>query len=171
MPRDVVRVMGVDTALRKSGLAVVEEIGSQVRVLDASVIRCPASWLVTRCLGRLRVEVEDRLAQFQPEALAIEGVFFCRNARTALRLGEARGAVLAAAAHAEVPVFEYEPRLVKKAVVGWGGADKSQMIRMIAARLSLPEDPQEDAADALALALCYLQRRTTRNALGEEHPI
>lgn len=156
------RVMGVDTALRKTGLAVVEEAGDATRSVDFSVVRCPDSWPVSRCLAALQVAVEERIERFRPDALALEGVFFCRNVRTAVRLGEARGTVLAAAARRSVPVFEYEPRLVKKAVVGWGGADKSQVARMISARLGLAEDPPEDAADALAIALCHLQRRTLR---------
>ncbi len=166
-----IRVMGVDTALRKTGLAVVEEAGDAVRSIEFSVVRFPAAWPVSRCLGALQEAVEDRIERFQPGALALEGVFFCRNARTAIRLGEARGAVLAAAARRSVPVFEYEPRLVKKAVVGRGGADKSQVVRMIRARLGLAEDPPEDAADALAIAVCHLQRRTLRAICPESGEI
>lgn len=159
--------MGVDTALRKSGLAVVEEAGDSTRAVEFSVVRCPDAWPVSRCLATLQEAIEDRIGRFRPDAVAVEGIFFCRNVRTAVRLGEARGAVLAAAARRSIPVFEYEPKLVKKAVVGWGGADKSQVARMISARLGLAEDPPEDAADALAIALCHLQRRTLRTICPE----
>lgn len=167
MLRAAIRVLGVDTALRKSGIAVVEECGTEVQSLEYAVIRCAASWRVSRCLLTLQEQVEDRIVRFHPDAIALEGVFFCRNALTALRLGEARGVVLAAAARRSVPVFEYEPKTVKKAVVGWGAADKSQVVQMIRMRLSLKEDPPEDAADALAIAICHLQRRSTCSVTGE----
>jgi crossover junction endodeoxyribonuclease RuvC len=166
----MIRVMGVDTALRKTGIAVVEERGPDIRVIEFAVVRCPGTWLASRCLKTLQEEVEDRLSRFQLDAIALEGVFFCRNIQTVLRLGEARGAVMAAAARRSIPLFEYEPRRVKKAVVGWGGADKSQVARLIRARFGLDADPPEDAADALAIAVCHLQHRVAREigaATGE----
>lgn len=165
-----VRVMGVDTALRKSGVAVLEERGSVTRVIESDVIRCPAAWPVSRCLRRLSEEIAGRLERCRPSAVAIEGIFYCRNAKTAMRLGEARGVVISCAARADVPVYEYEPRRVKKAVVGRGGADKTQIARMVAARLDLENPPPEDASDAMAIALCHLQRYGG-GAIGGQHAI
>lgn len=158
MSRAPACVLGIDTALRKSGLAVLEEQRQSVRVLDVAVVRCPPAWPVTRCLQALVTAIEERIERFHPTVMVVEGIFFCRNARTAIRLGEARGAVLSCAVRAGIPVYEYEPRRVKKAIVGWGQADKTQVNRMISARLNLAEPPEEDAADAMAIALCHLQR-------------
>jgi crossover junction endodeoxyribonuclease RuvC len=99
------------------------------------------------------------VARTRPDCAAVEGVFHCRNARTALVLGQARGVVMLTCAAAGLPVYEYAPRRVKQAVVGTGTAPKEQLSRMIAALLGLPEPPQEDAADALALAVCHVHSR------------
>ena len=108
------------------------------------------------------LEVIDRT---RPEAAAIEGIFFCKNIKTVMMLGEARGVVIAACAVKGVPVYEYAPRRVKQAVVGFGGAEKGQVARMVMSLLALREEPQEDAADALALAICHLHNRTGCAAL------
>lgn len=92
----------------------------------------------------------------KPDAVALEGGFFCKNVKTAVILGEARGVVIAACAGAGVPVYEYSPRRVKQAVVGFGNAGKEQVQKMVMAILRLDEKPHEDAADALAIALCHL---------------
>jgi crossover junction endodeoxyribonuclease RuvC len=108
------------------------------------------------------------LARIRPDAVSIEGVFFSRNVRTTLRLGEARGAVLSACARAGVPVFEYPPRRVKQALVGTGGAQKEQVGLMVSAILGLPAPPQPDAADALAIAICHLHHSGGNRLLGSD---
>jgi crossover junction endodeoxyribonuclease RuvC len=101
--------------------------------------------------------LRDLMAEIAPEALAAEELFFSRNARTALAVGQARGVVLLAAAHAGVPVFEYTPLQVKQAVAGYGKAPKEQVQEMVRVLLGLPETPKpDDVADALAVAICHL---------------
>lgn len=96
------------------------------------------------------------LRRTSPDAAAIEGGFFAKNARTAMILGEVRGVVIAACAEAGLSVYEYSPRHAKMALTGYGGASKEQMERMIVSVLGLKEQPPSDAADALALAICHI---------------
>ena len=151
------RVLGVDTSLRSSGVAVVESQGSKLTAVEYGVVKTPAKRLISECLGRLSCGIQDILERTQPDAVAIEGVYFFKNARTSMILGEARGVVIAAAAVAKLPVYEYAPRKVKQAIVGKGSADKSQVAFMVRALLGLDETPPHDAADALAIGLAHLQ--------------
>ncbi len=150
------RVLGVDTSLRSTGIGVVEAEGSRLRVLDFGQIVNAAKLPLSRCLDALQSGVEDVIGKYAPQAVAIEGVFFCRNVRTAITLGEARGVVIAAAARAGIPVFEYAPRRVKQAVTANGAAEKDQVRRMVMALLNMTIKPKEDASDALAIALCHM---------------
>ena len=150
------RVLGVDTSLRSTGIGVVEAEGSRLRVLDFGQIVNAAKLPLSRCLDSLQSGVEEVIGKYAPQAVAIEGVFFCRNARTAVTLGEARSVVIAAAARAGIPVFEYAPRRVKQAVTANGAAEKDQVRRMVMALLNMTIKPKEDASDALAIALCHL---------------
>ena len=104
---------------------------------------------------------------YQPVEVAIERVFVHRNADSALKLGQARAAALCATFEANLPVFEYAPRYIKKAVVGRGGADKTQIQHMVKVLLAMEAEPQADAADALAAALCHSHARSTRSLLEE----
>lgn len=149
-------VLGVDTSLRSSGAAVLRSCGTQLEVIEYSVIKNPASRLLSESLHYLSCSIADIIARLQPDAAAVEGIFFCKNSKTALALGQARGVVLAACAAANLPVYEYPPRRVKSAVTGYGAAGKEQVRRMVMGLLSLNEQPHEDAADALAIAVCHL---------------
>jgi crossover junction endodeoxyribonuclease RuvC len=100
--------------------------------------------------------VGQLVQQFAPDEFAVEDVFLARNADSALKLGQARGAAIVAASNAGLPVFEYSARKVKQALVGKGSADKAQVKHMVRCLLKLPADPQSDAADALAIALCHI---------------
>lgn len=162
------RVLGVDTALRTSGVAVVEARGSALAAVEFGVIRNPPGRPLSHCLLELQRGIAGVIERTKPAAVAIEGVFFSRNVKTTLALGEARGAVIAACATAGVPVFEYAPRRVKQALVGHGGAEKEQVRKMVMSILGLREEPQEDAADALALAICHLNSRTGYAALAPQ---
>ena len=104
--------------------------------------------------------VAQLIAEVQPEAVAIEAAFYAKNAKTSALLGEARGAAISACAVREIPVYEYEPRRVKKAVVGNGAADKYQVRKMVMTLLNIDEEPQEDIGDAFALAICHLHNRS-----------
>ena len=154
------RVLGIDTSLRSSGIAVVEARGNSFAALDYGVIKNKPGLPLSECLLTLSRRLADMLARHTPGAVAIEGAFYHKNARTAMILGHARGVAIATCADAGVPVYEYAPRKMKQAIVGFGNASKEQVLRMVMTLLALEEEPKEDAADALALALCHLHNRS-----------
>ncbi|TFH15625.1 MAG: crossover junction endodeoxyribonuclease RuvC [Lentisphaerales bacterium] len=160
------RVLGVDTSLRSSGVAVVEAVGSSITAIEYGLIKTAAKHPVSECLGRLHEGITDIIKRLKPGSAAIEGGFYCKNVRTALVLGEARGAVIAACAALDVPVFEYSPRRVKQALVGYGAADKRQVRGMVMKILNLTAEPQEDEGDALAIAVCHLHNVSRYQALA-----
>jgi crossover junction endodeoxyribonuclease RuvC len=163
------RVLGVDTSLRCTGYGVVESRGPSLVGIEHGTIPVPASQPHSVCLNRIDTVVRDLVQRCRPDAVAIEGIFFCKNVKTALVLGEARGAVIAACAAGGLPVYEYAPRRVKQAVVGVGAAHKSQVGRMIKAMLGLASEPDEDAADALAIAICHIHTVSRVSAEKPEH--
>ena len=117
--------------------------------------------------GRLKLiyaGVSEIITQFQPDFFAIESVFMAKNADSALKLGQARGAAIVAAVNQDLPVFEYAARQVKQTVVGTGAAEKSQVQHMVRSLLKLPANPQADAADALAIAIthCHMSQNAIR---------
>ncbi|MCX7819529.1 MAG: crossover junction endodeoxyribonuclease RuvC [Kiritimatiellae bacterium] len=162
---DSAGILGLDTALRCSGYAVIRRAGAGWEAVELGRIHNPAGRPVAIALLHLHAELSDLLRRHAPAAVAIEGVFHARNARTLLALGQARGAVLVACAAAGIPVFEYSPREVKRGVTGHGQADKSQVARMVQAMLGLPAPPPPDEADAAAIALCHAHATGAR-ALG-----
>ena len=127
-----------------------------------------ASLPLTACLKAIHAKVADLIAPHRPDVVAIESVIYGKNAGTMLVLGEARGAVLTAAADAGLPVYEYEPRRMKRAICGNGLAEKEQIQRMVKTLLSLAELPQNDAADALGLAICHFH---SNSIIKTETPI
>ena len=159
------RVLGVDTSLRSSGVGVVESKGSALSLVECGTIHIPATRPHSECLHRIDESLRALISRTRPDAVAIEGIFYCKNVRTAVILGQARGVVIAACAGAGVPVFEYEPRRMKQALVGYGAAQKEQVGRMVMRLLGLAEMPQEDAADALGLAICHIHSRSSIAAL------
>lgn len=154
-----IRILGVDTSLRSTGLAVVEADGNRTRFLDCRPIRNPARLTLPECLANIAGTLERYVAEWKPDEVAMEGIFFCKNARTALVLGHARGVVVATCARLGLPMAEYPPARVKQAATGTGRATKDQMRRMMQRVFSLPDLPQEDAADALAIALAHAHSR------------
>lgn len=154
----LVRVLGVDTSLRSSGVGLLQGPAKAPVFLTCGTIRNAPALPHSECLRRIDAAITELIEEHRPDAVAVEGIFFARNARTAMVLGQARGVVIAAAARHGVPVFEYAPRDVKSALSGFGAASKEQVGRMIGALLKLKQIPQEDAADALAIALCHLYR-------------
>ena len=151
-------ILGVDTSIRSSGVGVLVSDGATHHVPLYGVVNNPPKRPHSECLVHLAGRVEELLDEFSPDAVAIEGVFHSKNARTAMVLGQARGAVITVVARRQIPVYEYAPRLVKKAIAGFGGAGKDQMARSVRMLLNLDEEPQNDAADALAIALCHVQQ-------------
>ncbi len=154
-----IRILGVDTSLRSSGVAVLEVKGQQMRALAYGRIHNKSKVKHSECLAAIHREIDSLIEEFSPDEVAIEGAFFAKNAKTAMILGQARGAVLALSALRSLPVYEYSPKTVKRAVVGVGSAQKDQVAKMVMRLLGLAEQPQEDAADALAIAICHAHQR------------
>jgi len=150
-----VRVLGIDPGTSVTGWGVVEPGGAQFRCVASGALVLSARSSLGERLGRIRAAVVELCALHAPGALALEKAFVAHNVQSAFRLGEARGAVLIAAAESGVPVFEYAPAQVKSVVVGYGRADKTQIIRGVALRLGVVQAAGPDEADALALALCH----------------
>ena len=148
-------ILGVDTSLRSTGFGVVESVGSRLRALDYGNIPNAQALPVSECLRRIHAKIAELIAAWNPDVLSVEKVIYGKNANTMMVLGEARGAVIVAAADSGKSVYEYEPRRVKMAVFGNGMAEKEQVQRMVKTLLALPELPQNDAADALAMAICH----------------
>ena len=148
-------ILGVDTSLRSTGYGVLQTEGSRFRALEYGAIRNAAKLPLSACLKAIHGKIAALIAAHRPDVLAIEAVIYGKNAGTMLVLGEARGAVITAAADADVPIYEYEPRRMKRAVCGNGMAEKPQIQRMVKTLLALDEVPQNDAADALGLAICH----------------
>jgi crossover junction endodeoxyribonuclease RuvC len=157
-PTERFRVLGIDPGLTRCGYAVVDSgRAGSVRAVSLGVIRTPPADPLPQRLAALRLEFTALLAEFEPDAVAVEQVFFQVNVRTAMSVGQASGLALAEAALAGCEVVQYTPNQVKDAVAGWGGADKEQVQKMVQVRLGLTALPKPaDAADAAALALCHL---------------
>lgn len=160
-----IRILGVDTSLRSSGVAVIEVDGPSARALVYGRIHNKPALSHTACLAEIHRQIDALITEFEPDEAAIEGAFFYKNAKTAMILGQARGAVLACCALCTVPVYEYSPRSVKQAVVGMGSASKEQVATMVKRLLRLRDLPQEDAADALGIALTHAHQRQGPAAL------
>lgn len=161
-------VLGIDTSLRSTGFGVLSVEGSRMRSLAGGTIKNPAKAPLSACLCNIYTTVTGLIAEYRPDVMAIESVIYGKNAGTMLVLGEARGAVIAAAAASGLPVYEYEPRRMKKAVCGNGLAEKGQIQRMVKTLLALEALPQNDAADALGLAICHVH---SNSLLSRERPI
>lgn len=154
-------VMGLDPGSRITGYGIIETTGNQHRYITSGCIRLPEAELAAR-LNHIYQDVSEIVAQYRPSEFAVEQVFLANNASSALKLGQARGAAIVAAANAGLEVAEYSARQIKQAVVGKGAAQKPQVQHMVQILLSLPAAPAEDAADALAAALCHAHCSTSR---------
>ena len=162
-------MVGLDPGSRVAGWGAVEETEGKLRIVDYGVVRCPTSDALVLRLKRLHHEIGEVMQRLAPDEVAVESVFSAVSAGSALTLGHARGAVLVAAA--DRPVAEYSPREVKKALTGYGAAAKGPVAAMVARRLGLSEPPApEDAADALAVAICHLDARRAKARLPRIRP-
>jgi crossover junction endodeoxyribonuclease RuvC len=151
------RTLGIDPGTAIMGYGVVEERGSSLTCVQYGVLTTTNAEATAQRLRTLHQRLTELVTMYRPGAVAVEELFFNRNVRTALVVGQARGIALLAAAQAEVPVFEYTPLQVKDAVVGYGRATKEQVQLMVRTLLGLADIPRpDDAADALAVAICHL---------------
>jgi len=156
----MIRILGIDPGSRLTGYGLIDCEGNKSRYVASGCLQVNGHTLPDK-LGLIFRELSELVAEFRPQQFAIESVFMHRNADSALKLGQARGAAICAAVTSDLPVSEYAPREIKQAVVGKGGADKQQVQHMVRVLLNLTEIPQADAADALAIALCHSFRNQT----------
>jgi len=148
------RILGVDPGSRMTGVGIIEINGDRVRPVYYGVIKAGSGEFTER-LGTIFSGLQQLIKEHRPDEAAIETVFVAHNAASAIKLGQARGAAVCAAISCEIPVADYSPRSVKQAIVGRGGADKTQVQHMVGILLGIREPIQNDAADALAVALCH----------------
>jgi crossover junction endodeoxyribonuclease RuvC len=154
------RILGIDPGSRFTGFGLIDVRGNQADIVRHGVIKAGSGEFPER-LGIIFSGLCDLINEYQPEQAAIETVFVSHNAGSALKLGQARGAAMCAAISRGLSVFEYSPRSIKQAIVGRGGADKVQVQHMVGVLLQLTDKPTEDAADALAVALCHQHTQQT----------
>jgi crossover junction endodeoxyribonuclease RuvC len=149
-------VMGIDPGFAHTGFGVVRLEGSRLAAVDGGVIEAPPGEPPEQRLARIHRSVKELIRWHEPESVALEDLYFGKNVRSAIGVGQARGVAMLAAAEAGARCFDYTPQAVKMAVCGHGGADKRQVQRMVGSLLRLPEPPKSDhAADALAVAICH----------------
>ncbi len=160
-------VLGIDPGLTRCGYAVLRQNGTQQPVVvSLGVITTVATTELPQRLAELHKEIVALFDEFVPVAVAVEQVFFQANVRTAMSVGQVSGLALAIAADRRCDVVQFTPKQVKSAIAGWGGADKLQVQRMVQKRLGLSKLPKPaDAADAAALALCYLAMLPLRQSI------
>jgi crossover junction endodeoxyribonuclease RuvC len=159
----MVRVIGVDPGTAITGWGIIEGDGNDLAMLAAGVITTPAGSPLPHRLQTIYRELTDIIARWQPETAALEELFFSKNAKTALAVGHGRGAAMLALANADLTITEYKPLEIKQAITGHGGADKRQMQQMVKLLLSLDDIPRpDDAADALAVAICHVHSARLR---------
>ena len=158
--------MGIDPGSRITGYGVIDLDGPRNRYVASGCIQTASDRPLPERLKTIFEAVTAAIQAHQPMEVAVEQVFMHRNPDSALKLGQARGAALCAVVMAGLPVSEYAARAIKQAVVGSGAADKTQVQHMVRLLLNLPEAPQADAADALAVAICHGHTRQTQQRLG-----
>jgi len=160
------RILGIDPGLLRTGFGIIERSGNQARHIVAGAIRIPSNADLPLRLKAVFEGIQAVIREYQPDGSAIEEVFVNVNPRATLLLGQARGAAIAALTTADLPVAEYTALQIKKAVTGHGRASKEQIQRLVCALLKLDEAPSQDAADALACALCHANSSHTADALS-----
>ena len=161
------RVLGVDPGTARMGWGVVEG-DEEAQLVAYGTLTTPAGQPLATRLYTLHQELREVVARYRPDTAALEELFFARNVRTAFAVGQARGAALVALAEAGLSVHEYSPLEVKQAVTGYGAAEKAQVQEMVRALLSLDEIPRpDDAADALAVAVCHFHSARMQELLAQ----
>jgi len=162
------RILGIDPGSRFTGFGIIDVHGEHAECVTHGVIKTRVGEFPQR-LGIIFSQLQDIIREHRPDQAAVESVFINRNANSALKLGQARGAAVCAAIANGLSVFEYSPRSVKQAVVGRGGADKVQVNHMVSVLLRMRGEIEEDAADALAVALCHQHTQQTTDRMQILH--
>lgn len=149
-------IIGIDPGYAIVGVGVVEYVGNKFRTLEYNAITTPAGMNTVERLKKIYTEMTMYIDKYKPDAIAIEELFFNSNQKTAINVAQARGVLLVAAANKNVPISEYTPLQVKQSVTGYGRAEKKQIQQMVKMLLGLNAIPKpDDAADALAIAICH----------------
>ena len=156
------RILGIDPGVATIGFGLIEADRAKVQLLRYGVITTPAGLPLSVRLRQISEDMVELLGQFKPEEMAVEELFFSKNITTGIAVAHGRGVILLSAEKLGVPIFEYTPMQVKQAVAGYGGADKRQVMLMTQRLLSMREVPRpDDAADALAIAICHARSATS----------
>ena len=159
------RIFGIDPGSERTGYGCVETDGSRHRIVLCGAVSTPVLATFPQKLLMIHSRLCGLIAEARPDCVAIENIFYAANVRSALKLGHARGVAMLAAVEAGLPVIEYTPAEIKRAVVGYGRADKPQVQQMIKLLLGLPAVPTpHDAADALAVAICHVHSQRPAHA-------
>lgn len=160
-------VLGIDPGTATTGYGLVRETAGELELVACGVVETPAGQPLPVRLQTIYRELRGLVEQHGPSAGAVERLFFSRNVRTAMSVGQARGVALLALADAGLDISEYDPLEIKQAVTGYGGADKQQVQEMVRALLGMDELPRpDDAADGLAVAICHLHATRIRSMIG-----
>lgn len=159
------RILGIDPGLAIVGFGVLEYQGSRFRTLGYGSVQTPAGMPTEQRLAEIYRGIGELIDTYKPDCMSIEEIFFNTNQTTGIRVSEARGVILLCAAQKGLNIFEYTPLQVKQAVVGYGRAEKKQVISMVTMLLGLEKPPKpDDTADALALAICHAHSGSSRLA-------
>jgi len=162
------RVLGIDPSLQSTGFGIIEYSNNTYSVLSSGVIKPSRKKLFHHKINEIRARLEELIKAYEPEEVAIENPFYAQNIKTAIALGQVRGATLVAVASHDCSLHEYSPLEIKKAVTGYGQADKNQVREMVKTLLNIPGEKLEtDASDALAAAFCHLNSRIFRDKIKE----
>lgn len=165
--RNKMIIIGIDPGYAIVGIGVVEYVGNKFRTFEYNAITTPAGMPTVERLKKIYTEMTMYIDKYKPDAVAIEELFFNSNQKTAINVAQARGVLLVAVANKNVPISEYTPLQVKQSVTGYGRADKKQIQSMVKMILGLNVIPKpDDAADALALAICHAHSNKMNNMLG-----
>ncbi|MFQ3231756.1 MAG: crossover junction endodeoxyribonuclease RuvC [Reinekea sp.] len=163
-------ILGIDPGSRKTGFGIINQVGQKASYVTSGVIRLHKEPDLPARLNLIFESISQIIEEFCPQSLAIEQVFLGKGPDAAIKLGQARGAAIIAATQAKLEVYEYAARKVKQSVAGNGNANKDQVGYMVQSILKLPGVPQEDAADALAIALCHVYNHAGLiNIAGASH--
>lgn len=162
------RVLGIDPSIQSTGFGIIEYSQDQYRVLSYGVIKPSRRLLFYQKINEIRERLEDLIKTHEPDEVAIENPFYAQNIKTAITLGQVRGAVLVAVASHKCSLYEYSPLEIKKAVTGYGQADKNQVKEMVKTLLSIDDEKlSPDASDALATAFCHLNSKIFQERISE----
>jgi crossover junction endodeoxyribonuclease RuvC len=162
------RVLGIDPSIQSTGFGIIEFSNNTYTVINCGVIKPSRRMLFHHKINEIRSRLDDLIAEFEPDEVAIENPFYAQNIKTAITLGQVRGATLVAVASHNCSLYEYSPLEIKKAVTGYGQADKNQVRVMVQTLLNIKDKKLEtDTSDALAAAYCHLNSRIFKQKIKE----